>query len=236
MTVGLDKIPGIGDLEKCYDAILQARVSKDHSLSLDRFSLFCQWTRFDPRLAEICVQYISESWKKINPIELYQAFEKQPWPNVVGVLLEFSEKLVFLESPEESDLFQLWKQLITKRLKKSNWEQFFIGQRRIAGQMMLDDARFSLAEYQKWGYLSREILLNKKIENTHSYSLQTRQQILKALVESSPRITTDAYWNALGQSISRRQAERDLRSCSLLKSIGETKGRYFVRKSSRSRS
>jgi len=222
MKVGLKKCPGIRDLEEGYNQILSAERTANGKIDLNSFATFCQWSRFDSRMGEICIQFLSRYWKEINPVELHDAFAQQPWPSILGVLLEFFK--------DKSTLFQMWKKTATCDFQKANWEQFFIGKRKIGGQMMFDDARFSLEEYRRWGYLARELLINKNDKEV-SYSYETRLQILKEMLITHPRITTQQYWELIGKSVSKRQAERDLKDSNLLRSRGNTKGRYFVKRS-----
>jgi hypothetical protein len=227
MKVGLESCPTIHDLEAAYNQILNAKRNRNGEIDVNSFALYCQWGRFDARLSEVCVEFLTHFWKQMNPIKLHDAFVCLPWPAVLGVLLEFC--------PQDSTLFQMWKKTATCDFEKVDWELFFIGKRRIGGRSMFDDARFSLDEYRRWGYLSREVLVNKGGRTQErgpvfSYAPETRIQILKELLETHSRITTGQYWEALGKSISKRQAERDLGSSNLLKKSGRTKGRYFVRR------
>jgi hypothetical protein len=227
VKVGLDQLPGVSDLEEGYNQILRAQQELGGKIDLYSFSKLCQWSRFDSRMAEICVNFFSIYWKQLNPVELHDAFEKQPWPNVLGVLLEFC----LVDSP----LFRSWKKTATCGFSKANWEQFYIGKRRIGGQLMMDDVRFSLEEYRRWGYLSREVLLQKQretkqVQKKYSYSPATRLEILKDLIRNHPRITTQQYWDAIARSVSKRQAERDLEASSIVIGRGTTKGRYFVKR------
>ena len=224
---GLEILPRTEDLERAYNQILDAERHENGKIDLKLFSTFCQWSRFDSRLGEICTSFLVRHWRRINPIELNEAFLHQPWPGVLGVLLEFCRM--------DSTLFDSWKKTATCNFQKANWEQFFIGKRRIGGQLMFDDARFSLEEYRRWGFLAREILINKQSGNENNkkcapYPLETRSQILRDLLITNPRITTQQYWQALGMSISKRQAERDLKNSKLLKSVGATKGRHFLKR------
>ncbi len=218
MKIGFMHCPTLQDLEKAYHVIFQ---TNGKAMNLNTFSQFCQWTRFDSRLGEICVQFLSKHWETIHPLELRTAFLQSPWPAVLGVLLEFCFK---------KDLFfKHWKKLATFEIKKANGEQFFIGKRKIAGSLMLDDVRFSLEEYRRWGYFGREVLVNKQNESTQPHlAYSTRIEILKELLKTHPKIKTRHYWEAVGKCISIRQAERDLRNFPHLKSCGHTKGKFFI--------
>jgi hypothetical protein len=236
MKNGLKKIPTDQDLAKAYAALRGA-------LGAGELAAYSQWTRFDPRLAEIWVKAVLERWKSVHPIELHESLKREPWPGAAGVLLEFVARAVRAE-PAEARLFKLWKEMVLQGFGRAPWEQYFIGQRRIAGKAMIEDARFSLSEYRKWGYLGREILFNKQAfppelqgtrrgrsgGGTHSLALEVREGILKELLRERPRITTRDYIQALGNSISPRQAERDLLGARWLMPVGNTKGRSFVRR------
>lgn len=229
MKTGLEKIPGVHDLATAYDDLL-GHFKNEIVLPPKSFAIYSQWTRFDSRLGEICVQYLLKNWRRMNPAQLHTELSKLPWPAVIGVLAEFVERQL-ITTPDEA-LFKNWKILVTTGFANTDWEQFFIGKRRIGGRAMFEDARFSLEEYRKWGYLSREILINKPKLGTASYSVGTRYQILIDLLSVHSRITTDLYWETIGRAVSRRQAERDLLACKLLKAVGRTKGRFFTKQKS----
>lgn len=243
MKGGLEHIPTQSDLQRAYEMLLHAQPRPASSAEL---ALFSQWARFDPRFAEIWVSQLLERWKAINPIDLREALLRQPWPATAAVLLEFVEHAMV--EAEARRLFRLWKRLVTADFPRGNDEQFFIGQRRMAGKAMFDDVRFALDEYRKRGYLAREVLFNKQMlpakaasmarkkyerVRTHTIAPATRAQILKAILERSSRICTDEYWNAVGKTISRRQAERDLEDSPLVRAVGNTKGRYYVKRHTR---
>jgi hypothetical protein len=233
MKNGLKRIPAEKDLEKAY-AELRGELAEG------RLALYAQWARFDPRLAEIWVRTTLSRWKLVHPIVMHEALAGEPWPSAAGPLLEFVGRAV-RATPEEAKLFKSWKEMVMQGFAPASWEQYFIGQRRIAGQAMIDDARFSLNEYRRWGYLSREILFNKQAfppelrgprrgragGGTHSIAPDVRESILRQLLRERSRVTTHDYLQALGNSISRRQAERDLKRARWLRAEGRTKGRSY---------
>lgn len=220
MKVSIEKIPEMQDLERAYDQILL--YDQDiRNLNISEFAKFCQWSRFDSRLGEICVGFLTSHWTHLNPVELRNAFNYLAWPNILGVLLEFCSN--------DSKTFSLWKKLATCGFSKANWEQFFIGARRMGGALMFDDARLPLMEYQKWGYLSRERLVRKP-QFPPRYAYSVRVQILKDLLKKQSRLKTSDYWEAVDRSVSKRQAERDLHASGLVKQVGQTKGSYFIKR------
>src|SRR5262245_10218933 len=78
---GLSSVPSLKSLQFAYDKLLK------NSFSAKDLALWTQWSRLDPRLAEILVSNFSKNWKKISPIELNIEILKQPWSAALGVLL-----------------------------------------------------------------------------------------------------------------------------------------------------
>ncbi len=229
-------IPLHRQLHKAYERLLHPRPAPLKNADL---ALFTQWSRFDPRLAEIWVVYMASKWEQLSPLLLRNCILRQPWPACAGVLLEVVEKVVrSRDTQEKRRLFRLWKLLVTEGFPKAPFEQFFLGLRPLGSQDMFDDARFAIREYRKWGYLGREIPLPKEYLSQPSKSAlrppslspETRSEILKSLFEHSHRIRTTSYWDAVGRCISRRQAERDLNGCRWIQSHGDTRGRYFTKR------
>ncbi len=226
MKIGLSKIPGLDDLSAAYEALQH----RPKSITIDTLALFTQWARFDSRLGEILVRFLFQQWEQTNPMDLKKALLKQPWPQAGAVILEFCQHLFDLRSSKLRD-FKIWQKLVLSDIQMAQWEQFYIGQRRIGSKSMLEDALFPYSEYQKWGYLGREALFvtKKRTDKKSRFSInpETRRRIIKSLFATHSRITVKLYLEALGYSISIRQAERDLKSQSFLKSVGNTRGRYY---------
>ena len=220
MKGGITAIPSREQLETAYMQLLHERPA---SPSEKELALFARWGRFDPRLAEIWITYLSKKWTLHNPVQLRDELLRGPWPAAAAVLLHFARKLTDGESQR---VFDCWCRLVTEGIPKVDAEQFFIGLRQIGGKEMFEDARFATREYLEWGFLGRENLVRGK-SVTH-LSANGREQVLKTLLESVSRLRTDAYWNAIGRCVSRRQAERDLKRSPLLRVQGKTKGTYFV--------
>ncbi len=226
--------PQTNDLANAYSRLQHLRPQPPNESAV---ALYSQWARFDPRLAEIWVKFIAASWQSLNPIALRSELIQLPWPGVAGVLLEFSKRAI----SGDRGLFNAWMNLVLHGLPPGDWEQFFIGQHKPGGKAMFDDARFSLAEYRKWGYLGRAILFNKqrlpkdvaahgpRAGTTHTMDFGTRIEVIRSLLEKAPSLTARDYREATENAISARQAERDLLSCSWLAPHGSTRGRYYTR-------
>lgn len=211
---GLRHIPSLSDLAKAYKDLLHEKPSAS------KIALYSQWSRIDPRLAEILATFIAKNWKRLDGLEIRTHVLQQPWPSALAVLLEFSKKTAL-----DPRLFQHWCRTITQDLAKASGEQFFIGLRKFAGDLMFEDAVFTSEEYRRWGYLGREQLVRNA--EPPKLSIVTRQVILKSLSKESARITTSKYWDAIGRCISKRQAERELRASKLVVAHGNTRARVF---------
>ena len=228
MKTGLLEIPRTADFQKAYASLLHSNPSDTSAQSL---VLFSQWCRFDSRLSEIWVKYIHSHWKTILPTELNDLLLPQPWAAAAGVLLEFVQLSFSKDVVNDLKKFILWKEIVTHKVSPAPWEIFFIGLQPLGSKSMFEDACYSLTEYSAWGYLGREVLINKASSssvNKPHLRKEVRYQILKGLLEGSPRVHTKTYWEAIDRSISIRQAERDLETCAFLKSGGNTKGRYYL--------
>lgn len=218
---GLIHIPNKKDLEKSYFQLQHKKIVSESDIVL-----FSQWSRFDARLAEVVVHFLSMHWMLLHPIKIHLELKKQPWPATFGVLCEFSEKSI----TSARKLWKCWKKTVLNEIKPADSEQFFIGLQRLGSPTMLQNAEMPINEYSKWGYLSREILFNKpklKTFKTHSFSFEVRYKILMKLLTQNKRITISDYLLAIDHSISKRTAERDLSKIKSVKKFGNTKGTYY---------
>jgi hypothetical protein len=223
MRGGLVYIPGQKELAKAYDLLLH---SQPHAPTLEDLACFSQWSRFDPRLGEIWVGYVSKNWKSINPMDFRKHLHNLPWPSAAALLIEFVKKSH--DKSDEHTLFKHWFNLVIEGISKAPQEMFFIGLRQMGEPALLEDARFPLQEFSKWGYFSRENLSHRT--QKPKLSRQVRENTLLFLLEKKSRIRTQDYWLAIDKCISKRQAERDLERAPFLKSFGKTKGRVFSKK------
>ncbi len=216
---GLKYIPQKKLLEEAYQILLHSNNANEQDLAL-----YSQWARFDARLAEILVKYIYENWTQINSVTLNIEIRKQPWPAAIAVLLEFvTHKVV-----QNKSLWNCWKKTAVNQIQKAEFEQFFIGWTKIAGQTMLENAQTPMREYLKWGYLSREILFNKAQNKTHTFTAAVRKNILIEMLKLHKKITVNDYLSKLNFAITKRTAERDLAQLKGIKKIGVTKGAFYI--------
>jgi hypothetical protein len=224
---GLLKIPSTEDLMIAYDALVFARTSK-RALSPEHLSAYSQWSRFDPRLAEILIEHFKLFWKQVSPLALQERLRLEPWPAALGVLLEFVSI-----HPDDSAVFDAWMQFVMTNCERGQQELFFIGLRALGGDLAFEDAVLSAWAYRRWGYLGREVLINKAgashmATSSSRISPKARRHVIHQILEQSPRITVNDYMQKLDGRIERRQAERDLKAHPQLRAIGNTRGRYYV--------
>lgn len=216
-------VPTLKLLENAYTKLMHF---KPHPPTIDDIALYTQWSRFDPRLSELLVIHFAKHWRKINPIFFRQSILHYPWASVIGVFFLFVRQMVKQENSPDLDLYDGWSKLITTGFKRASGEQFFMGLRKIADEQMLHDVQFSIKPYISWGYYSRENLIPKS--GSGHLNADTRKNMLLHLANTSKRITTSDYLKAIGNCISRRQAQRELLSSSFLNPSGKTKGKTFT--------
>ncbi|MFM8315494.1 MAG: hypothetical protein ACKOA8_14515 [Deltaproteobacteria bacterium] len=224
MKGGLLHIPGETELAHAYEQLQFNAVIP----SLDELIRYAQWTRFDPRLAEIWIQFLVRHFEQINPLKLRRKALKSIWPSTLGVLCEFSKNAIQRVRPKEFGLFVKWAELVTFQIPKAKNELYFIGLRNPKSDELAKDAQYSTSEYEQWGYFSRENLL-PKTQNSKMNKTK-RLFLLQELGLRNSILRTSEYWDALGRSISMRQAERDIRESGFFRAFGKTSSRRWIAK------
>ena len=174
---------------------------------------------------------MATNWKNLNPISLREHLLEQPWPQAFGVLAEQAADMDLIP-PGDRILFKNWLQTTLSGISAAPGEQFFIGLRKFAGKQMLADAEYPLRSYVRWGYLGRDLLVNKaqmtaKQRNRTIVSAAVRKKILNELMKIRKRLTVQDYRDALENQVSRRQAEIDLSEEKRLIPHGQTRGRFY---------
>lgn len=197
------------------------RPSSVTGVTLEDLSSWLSWCRLDPRLAEIWVDHVSRNWKKLDPCGLARASEAVLSSQALGPLLEFVVRKGE-RTRNETALIRSWKRLATHLTHKVEGELFFVGLRTIGSDSMRLDAQNPAEEYARWGFLGRENLSGKQGRVT--YPKPRRLEILRDLSQKNARFTVNEYLNAISNSVSIRQAERDLNSAGFVRRLGKTKG------------
>ena len=224
---GLKKIPSQRQLSQAYKALQLGR----NSVSIKKLVLWSQWTRLDPRLGEILIGYLANFWQVHNPLEINQQLRQQVWPAVFGVLLEqvpfyYSQKLKDRKWNKKG--FFYWAKCVMLDIPVANDELFFISLYKAGGKFVQEECLYSIKPYKKWGYFSKELLINKAepVKKT-LISLPQRKAIIEDLLKSYKRITVQDYLEKINFQIHRRQAQRDLKNHSQLQAYGRTNNKYY---------
>lgn len=241
--IGLVQIPTIKNLKLAYSRLQSVDASPSDGKSpipSYKLILWSQWSRFDPRLAEQLVSYWRHHWRDHDPVQLNAEIRKSAWPAATGVLFEHV-RLHSRFSASERKLFSAWSKCALVSITPASGELFFIGLRAMTGRLMTTDAEFSLRSYTRWGYLGREVLVNKALAAATSSTTTARtdipaskrREILRELARHKRCVTVTDYIEAVGGAISRRQAQLDLAKSGLHAS-GKTRNRFrSLRPSSR---
>lgn len=215
------RIPSTNELLKAYADLQSVHV---HFNEEDIITL-ATWSRFDPRLMEQVILYLSQKWVDENPIKIKDLAVQSGGAQALAVILEHvSIKL-------KSNLFDQWKDLICHKLPQVAYQRFFIGFDKPASKRALVSVTQAVEPFKKWGFLEDELIFNKLDHYPPgTYSIETRKQILKNLLLEKKRIRISHYLTALHNSLSRRQALRDLESFPFVKSDGTKKSRTYCLK------
>ena len=170
------------------------------------------------------VDLLARRYDQFDPLRLRRAAEAARWPAALAVALEFARAA--RPSQELSDVADF----ICRRLPKARGEQFFLSARAFGGEQARRDAQESLAEYKRWGYLSREVPVAKELGAVGAGTMEPaeRMNLLRRLAERQRSVTLRDYLTALRGRTSRRQAGRDLAEAPFLRRKGSTRGARYV--------
>ncbi len=231
---GLASIPSTRELQLAYSALQ----SDARELSPLELTLWSQWARLDPRLAELWVDAISKRWKKISPFPLNAELQRQPWPSAAGPLLENIGK--FKIDRDDRKIFGHWKDCVMSSILLASGELYFIGIHAFAGKAALAEAAQATRLYRRWGYAGTAILLNKAAQKIRPgtatlISRQQRLHVLRGLLQCHDRIDVSLYIRALQGHVARRTAELDLAAFPGLRKIGNTRSACYRRMGTRTR-
>jgi len=216
---GLTDIPSFTQLSKAYRALETQRPS------ISEIILFTQWSRLDPRLAELLIKKFVTSWRDYSPVDLNSEIKKMPWPAALGVLLSITE---FYISSSDLMLFRAWKNCTLASVIPAQGELYFFGTRTPGSTLVLKDVTMSLKPYSQWGYYGRDPLGSKlEVSNRTRLEKKMRMKILKDLLKKRSHVSVKDYREALSQMVSTRVAELDLKSLPGLKAVGRTKGLVY---------
>lgn len=172
------------------------------------FALAAEWSRWDPRLLEIVVQYGLQRWKELKPQSLREAMTQMETPQTFGVMASFIQRAL----PEDKELHLFWD-YVTAYFEPVE-EQFYFRDLYLPGSRLAERAaRESLVEFKKWGFLGRERIIvdptTKRCVGT--WDQTSRQNILRRLLKQKGTIQISDYLEEIAHTISRQQALQDLK-------------------------
>ena len=224
---GLKRIPSTRQLTKVY---LMLQDVKKEKIPEKQLALYSQWSRLDPRLGEIIVQHLAWCWKQYHPIKLNSAIRSQVWPASLGVLLNhvpihYQQKE---KSWKEFDFFKKWTDCVMDSVPLAQNELFFINLYHPNSRFLHREAFHSTRIYKQYGYLGKELLINKaKPAHKTLIPLKQRKIILNELLKTKKALTVKEYLRELSFQIHHKQAQRDLQNHPRLQSYGNTKNKIY---------
>ncbi len=220
---GLAKIPDHKNLLRAY-SLLQTRKS---ALTEPQLLLYSQWTRFDARLMEQLIVHIARFWREFSVIRLNTGISKQVWPQCLAVCLE--QGLILVN--KDKRLYKNWVKAVLTGVRVAPYQSYFIGIRSFASEYSRVAAASPVRAFSKWGFAESELQINKiTTYPSESFSSVSRENLLKKHMSQSKeaRFQLIKYLELCKFSISRRQAQRDLKSFRWIKAFGSTKGRFYL--------
>jgi len=113
-------------------------------------------------------------------------------------------------------------------IEKANNEIFFFGLFKFAGDQMKKEAIYASKPFTNWGYLGRDIMINKwASQKVTTTGPKARLQLLEELIHTQKIIKVEDYLERLKFSVSVRQAQRDLKNHPQLKPVGFTRNKFY---------
>ncbi|MBI4124671.1 MAG: hypothetical protein HY609_07020 [Deltaproteobacteria bacterium] len=182
-------------------------------------TLAADWSRFDPRLLEILVQYGGRAWETLQPQKLRQNLAAMESPQALGVIAAFIQTADPLA--RERNLF--WDYVV-KGLRPVEAQFYFRDLYPLGSRLAQRAARESLAEFKRWGFLglSRIVIDPATRQAAGTWDQESRHNILKRLFREKGTLQISDYLKEIEQTLSRQQALLDLKS---LKAKQKGKGR-----------
>ena len=223
---GLSSIPGIEELQGAYSFLQTATASP----TVEQILLWSQWARFDPRLAEVWIDYMGRNWKAWSPMTIQNAALALPWPAAMGPLFEHIRLFKTLRADRKA--FGHWMSCAMSGCTPATGELYFIALHALGGKSALQESQRATRPYSRWGYAGTGTLINKDAltlrRGRHTLiSKERRAAVLRELLRGRDRITVSDYVEALQAQVSRRTAELDLKASPQLKRQGNTRAASY---------
>lgn len=244
---GLRALPQTDDLLEAYREIEKRGdgLRSDQALSEKQIAVYSQWSRLDPRLAELFTGYLERWGHEIHIFRFLRELESLPWPRAILVPLRFAEiKLTFGMKTAEASLGPKASRVATLHAlinsidrtfpEKSN-DLFFIPLQRLNRVLTDEMIDLQTEPYARAGFIGSAPLFAKG-QTPDGATLMTkgaRERLLLRMIGGKPAsgtredLTVDRYMTACRGLVSRRQAQRDLDAEPRLKAIGFTRNRRY---------
>ncbi len=189
----------------------------------ERLALACEASRFDPRLLGVVVDLVGRSWRAFDPVRLRAALRAIPSPATFGVVAEFA-----LHLPQDEDRAGFLS-FLTLGLRPAAPQLFFVGLYAPGGRLMRAAADRARSEYERWGYLAREVPYPKDSprRRLRGYSPRVRRTILHGLLSTGRPVRMAEYLDSVERTITRQQALVDLCAVPGLLRRGHGRGARF---------
>ena len=173
------------------------------------FTLAADWSRWDPRLLEILVQYGIEHWRDLNPQQLREKLRTMEMPQTLGVIASFIQTA----KSEESELLFFWNYVV-QGIEPAPSQFYFCNLHQPGSPRAERTARESLSEFKQWGFLGLERVItdSKTKKSVGTLPVDSRLNLLRRLFKQKTSIQISDYLEALKNSISRQQALLDLKA------------------------
>ncbi len=170
------------------------------------------------------------AWTKIPAVDLNLKARKSIWPAALASLIEITLENLSRGNAKNEDLrmFLLWKRAATYRITKSDGQQFYIGIYGFGGKRMSTVAEKTPRAFSQWGFLAHDLPLRSVSSKTEAPRTKlNRREALQQLIDQRETFSVEDYLHRLNESVTRRQAQRDLLECKQLKKIGQTRARLY---------
>lgn len=184
------------------------------------------WSRYDPRLLEVLINYAKRQWSNWNPYGLRQILMNNPDPQTFLVVLNF----IKTDAPQDLELAR-YCDYVSGGFSAMSPQLYFYGLADPGSRLMFKSAEEPVQEFLDWGFLSRMRPVvhedGKRREIGH-WSLPARKNRLSHIVNEQKHVTISEYLKALDHCISRPQALLDLKAHPHLKMRGAGRGAFWV--------
>ncbi len=221
---GLSSLPQLSDYVRAYN-----RLQSGQSVDFQEITLYSQWSRLDPRLAEILTGYLDEHWSGLPMGATIQALTQHPWPRALCVLLRFVH-LSMLDS-SSAKILKHFIDAIEERFPIDSYQLFFIPLQKPNRVIQKQEVEWRIGPYLQSGFIGSQSLLVKMKAPTNRTLLRKvdRGKILAELFSKQKIVTVNDYRKACKNLISVRQAQRDLVELKgELRAKGYTRGRQYI--------